>query len=363
MHPFPQPLRRPLVAAALLAAGAAPAQSQVTLYGLASTAVRYTHNIDAQHHHKSELVGSGIGGSRIGLRGQEDLGSGNKAVFTLEHGVAMDSGASANAATFWDRQAFVGLQGDWGQLSLGRQYNALNNVAWEFNPLDQTWGIFWSDPVYLGGDVFYQGYRIDNSVVYQQQIGPVKLQLDYGFGEQPGSARRGQTLGAGALYRDGALALGVAYDQQRSASGAGTERTYALAGSYAFGATTAYAGYLAHRESASHARQDIAYVGLGRQLTPALHLSGAWYHYRQNRNVTTQYQATPLLLGSGRANALAAVLDYALSKRTSLYLSLDTVRLHDGAVGRETEYWAGAAATGVHRSTRIGTMAGIRHSF
>ncbi len=358
MHHF---VRTTLAAACLLPAAGAFAQSNVTLYGLMSTGVRYTHNIDGLHHNQSELVGSGIGGSRFGVRGSEDLGGGKRAIFTLEHGINVDTGTSANASTFWDRQAFVGLEGQWGTLSLGRQYNALNNVAWEFNPLDQTWGIFWSDPIYIGGDVFYQGYRINNSVVYQNTTGPVQWQLDYGFGEQAGSSRHGESLGAGALYRQGPWGLGLAYDQQRSNDGTNTERTYALGLSYAWQRTTLYAGHLGHRTSASRSHQRISYVGVGYQLSSSTHISGAYYHYRQNRQTTAAGSALPL--GKGHANAFAAVLDYALSKRTSLYLEADVTHMRGGAVGRESEYWGGTPITSTDKSTRTGVMAGIRHAF
>ncbi|WP_254600473.1 porin [Achromobacter kerstersii] len=51
------------------------AQTSVTLYGVISTAVRYTSNIDGEHGSLSQLVSSGIGGSRWGLKGSEDLGN------------------------------------------------------------------------------------------------------------------------------------------------------------------------------------------------------------------------------------------------------------------------------------------------
>lgn len=328
---------------------------------MVSTAVRYTRNIDGLHQNKSELIGSGIGNSFLGIAGQEDLGGGTTAFFTLEHGIDLDSGTSVDAATFWECQATLGLRTDWGTVSLGRQYNALNNVAWSLNPLVQGWGVYWSDPVYIGGDIFYQDYRIDNSIVYQHTTGPVQWQVEYGFGEQPGSARRGQTLGAGMLYRQGPWAFGLAYDQQRSANGDSVQRTYALGASYAWAKTTLYTGHLGNRDSANGSAQHISYLGLGYQLGAATHLSGAYYHYRQNRHTTVLN--SPQVLGQGRAHAVAAVLDYALSERTHLYLEADITRMRGGAVGRETHYWGGTPVTTSSHSTRTAAMAGVRHAF
>ncbi|NSX15077.1 porin [Cupriavidus taiwanensis] len=352
---------------AALTAARAHAEPGITVYGIVSTAVRYTSNLDGHHHDQAALVSGGMVGSRFGLKGDEDLGGGQHAIFQLEAGIGSDDGRASYQALF-GRQAYAGLAGDWGSLTFGRQYNALNNIGWAFNPLDQGWGNFWSDPLYLGGDIFFQDYRINHSVVYKKTAGPLTLQLDYGAGGQAGSLARGATLGGGLMLQQGALALGAAYDQRRSADGGGTVRNYAVGGSYASGKATFYLGHMGRRESARQqtadgARFDIAFAGLGYQLTPALHLSGAYYRYWQRGNVTTQFQQVPVLLGGGNADSVALVADYALSRRTSLYLEADVVRARGGAVGRETEYWAGTPAAGVARSTRVGAMLGMRHHF
>lgn len=338
------------------------AQSNVTLYGVISSAIRYTSNIDGKHGSLTQLVPSGIGGSRWGLKGTEDLGDGNQAVFVLENGFATNNGKTTYDALF-GREAYVGLTGTWGSLTFGRQYNAMNNIAWEYNPLDQGWGNFWSDPLYTGGDVFFQDYRINNSVVYSKSTGPFTVQLDYGFGQQTGSMARGSTFGGGLMLQEGALSVGVAYDQHRASTGDNTLHNYSIGGSYAFGNTTAFLGYMGRRETVGHPRYAIAFAGLGYQATPALHLSGGYYRYKQRGQVTTQWQATPVLLGSGNGDIVAAIADYALSKRTNVFFEIDATRARGGTVGRETEYWAGEAATGVGSATRIGVMTGMRHLF
>lgn len=202
MHTNTKSSLRWLLAGVLLpAAGAIHAQSSVNLYGVISTAVRYTNNLDGLHHSQTKLVSSGIGGSRWGLKGEEDLGDGNKVVFRLENGFGADTGQTTYNALF-GREAYAGLAGAWGSLTVGRQYNALNNVGWSVNPLDQSWGNFWSDHLYLGGDIFFQDYRINNSVVYKSAAGPVTVQLDYGFGEQLGRVDKDRTLGGGAMGRE-----------------------------------------------------------------------------------------------------------------------------------------------------------------
>jgi predicted porin len=120
---------------------------------------------------------------------------------------------------------------------------------------------------------------------------------------------------------------------------------------------------MGRRESASDAQFDISFVGLGYQVTPALHLSGAYYRYQQRGGVTTQFQDKPVLLGSGNADSIALVGDYALSRRTSVYVEADVVYARGGTVGRETEYWAGTPVTDLDSTTRVGVMIGMRHTF
>jgi len=67
----------------------------------------------------------GLAGSRLGFRSVEDLGSGLRALFTLESVFTVDDGNAGQCGSFYGRQAFVGLQDGWGTVSLGRQLSSL----------------------------------------------------------------------------------------------------------------------------------------------------------------------------------------------------------------------------------------------
>ena len=78
-----------LMAAALALPSLALAQSNVTVYGLIDLNVGYEKS-GSQHY---EGVGHGeLNGSRLGFRGTEDLGNGNKALFVLESGFDPSAG-------------------------------------------------------------------------------------------------------------------------------------------------------------------------------------------------------------------------------------------------------------------------------
>src|SRR5262245_8873942 len=80
--------------AATAAAGAANAQSSVTLYGILDAYVQY---LDGDADSLTKLSSGGLAGSRLGVRGTEDLGGGLKALFTLETGINVDDGSTGQS--------------------------------------------------------------------------------------------------------------------------------------------------------------------------------------------------------------------------------------------------------------------------
>ena len=128
------------LAIAGVASGTVVAQTNVTLYGVVDAGYVYsignpgrvpgtTFNTAGTNIRGSNTfsgIQSGLlGGSRIGFRGQEALGNGLKAVFTLEYALDIDGnfglGASSNGLAA--RQQFVGLSSEtFGAVAIGRQY-------------------------------------------------------------------------------------------------------------------------------------------------------------------------------------------------------------------------------------------------
>lgn len=369
-----------LLAAALALAGGAHADN-VTLYGNLDAAIRHSTNIDGKGHDVTELVSGGLTASKWGVKGKEDLGGNLHAVFQLESGIGIDTGAAkqqnVGSSTLFGRQAYVGLTGDFGSLTFGRQYNALN-VAFDYQPIG---GIYYSDPFFVGGDNFFMGYRINNSVVYQKTFGGLSVQLDYGFGEKAGSGRNGATYGASLAYVYGPVNVGGAYEQARAVDGATTAKTWTAGAGYAIGAAKLYLGHLHNREEgASERSRKMTFGGVSYQATPALSLSGGYYSYRQSdcsgvcvvtagsaSNVSGgmgSNAATGFATGAGRGKAdiVALVANYALSKRTSVYLEVDRTDARDGAARDDVNYWW-ADSAGLTKLRRTGMMAGLRQSF
>ena len=110
-------MKKSLIAFAALAtiAGAASAQSSVTLYG------RVDLSINKPTGSANKNISNGSG-SRFGVRGVEDLGGGMSAFFNIEHRFSADTGAMTDAARMWGGRSIVGLQGGFGKITLGREY-------------------------------------------------------------------------------------------------------------------------------------------------------------------------------------------------------------------------------------------------
>ena len=118
----------PLAVLIALAANNAYAQSSVTLYGIIDQGLMFVNNVGGPAGGKRFTLDStnGINGSRWGMTGKEDLGGGLRAIFTLEGGINVNNGQSAQGNTFLGRQAFVGLSHEaFGSLTLGRQYDMI----------------------------------------------------------------------------------------------------------------------------------------------------------------------------------------------------------------------------------------------
>ncbi|HBK43466.1 MULTISPECIES: porin [unclassified Polynucleobacter] len=119
------------VAAMTAFAGAAQAQSSVTVYGILDVGyVGGNAKSTAAGKNSAEtvsLVGqSAETSSRLGFKGTEDLGGGTSAFFTFETGLSPNS---STVSTWNNRQAFVGLKKNGlGAAMIGTQYTPIHTA-------------------------------------------------------------------------------------------------------------------------------------------------------------------------------------------------------------------------------------------
>lgn len=182
-------MKKTLLAAALLAgfAGAASAQSSVTMYGVLDGGVRYQNfNLSNGPFSKVDISSSSIAvvsgtqsTSRFGVKGVEDLGSGNQAVFVLEAQVNINDGSAGTFST-WQRQSTLGLRNNaWGQVDIGRQLN----LAFKFagGPIDSAFAV--NAPIInISGVMGITAVRQSNMLMYQSpSLSGFKLGAQYSF--------------------------------------------------------------------------------------------------------------------------------------------------------------------------------------
>lgn len=100
--------------------------------------------------------------SRLGVRGEEDLGGGMAAIYQYEFGVDLTEGTSGFDTS--NRPKWVGLKGSsWGSFTLGTQWTPYYNVLGVGDIFNNAADTF-SDPTYYLGNRY--GRRMDNSILY-----------------------------------------------------------------------------------------------------------------------------------------------------------------------------------------------------
>jgi predicted porin len=279
-------------AAALCCAGLASAQvtgpTTVTLYGLVDAGVTRVSGLKAG---TVTQVASGImEGSRWGLKGNEDLGGGYRAIFTLESRVEVDTGANsnrpisgaqlsdrysnrallglpsdaalglpigtvqgtvnaidaalanefgvnvgANGNRAFDRQAFVGLITPFGAVLAGRQYT----------PAYETFGTYdimaTQSALSAGQIVAFPAVfeiRTSNALTYRIVQGGISGSLMYAAGEAAGDAGKNRLLGINANYKTDSFSVGLGHNTKNNELGQKSLTSTVLGASMNFASST-----------------------------------------------------------------------------------------------------------------------------
>ena len=129
-------MKKSLIAiAALAAAGAAAAQSSVTMYGQVNTGYEHSKTDITIGGVKTTTKTTGfqndrVKTSRLGFKGEEALGNGLSATFALEMGFDSANGEFAESA--FNRKATVGLKGAFGEVRVGKDSGTMNSFDGSF---------------------------------------------------------------------------------------------------------------------------------------------------------------------------------------------------------------------------------------
>jgi predicted porin len=402
-----------------LACTSAFAQTSVTLYGIVDAGVQrvtgYKQGTD------NALVSGIMEGSRFGLRGNEDLGGGWRAIFTIENRTELNNGTLGNRpisgtqlpdrlsqtslmglpaalqpavsavgtslATqafgvnirngFWDRQAYVGVVTPYGAVLAGRQYTPAYEVAATFDALGTQSSLAAGQVASFPSSI---EIRTDNAVQYRIRLGGLDAGAMYAYGGVAGNQKASRLLGVMAMYKYGDYAAGIGYNERNNELGQKSLHSTVFGASAVIGPGTLSGLYATFKDD-----NPSGLSGIGALLVPSVGAAGAalvqnafiqglrfdgvlaHIGYKLTLGANTVYVAYSQYNDKRPANADVAsygvAYSYALSKRTDINAvatHFNNKNLAQAAPG-QAGFLGGVTATAGTDSNSLAL--GIRHRF
>jgi len=342
------------------------------------------------------FVDGQINPSIYGIKGSEDLGGGLKASFDLEGGFNSGNGVhnSQNSqAQIFGRQAWVGIGADWGAVAAGEQFDPAFVAAIATDPRAMTDSLSSLEPWIVatlgngGGASNGQGLQggifDSNSVSYTYEGNGLYLGLLYGVGGVAGAASNNAQYSIGATYTISGFVVAAGYVEDKAASpngapysGTGSKIDHIGAG-YSVGPWAVRAQYAEFRYGyygpgftniASTPLDEIKLWGIGGDWKSGANtVNLSFYDAKDNGGGPGTVGVYSGYATGGRTKEIALYDTYSLSKRTSVYgqiasLKADTNAGDSASLGGIYVTSAGGlvAANGV-TTTYIGF--GLQHSF
>jgi predicted porin len=359
-----------LAAAASCAYAQVPPATSAQLYGVVDAGVESVDHVGAASGRVTRMpsLSGGQLPSRWGLRGSEDLGGGLRAVYTLEAGFGLDSGTPLQSGRAFGRQAFVGLAGDWGTLTFGRQWTMTF-----FSMLDAdvigpaAFGMAAIDP-------YLPNARTDNSISYRGTFSGFTVGGTYSLGRD-GSAPA-NCAGENAAHECRAWSALVKYDDSKWGVALAQDRSNGGATGTFFGqpaGTVASASNVDTRTQVNgYLRLASAKVGGGLirhrlHASPTL-LSTSLYYLGVSAPVAGAFSVDAQLLALRDDRPLSNVHgvvvrgNYAFSRRTAAYVMVGHMS-NDGNAAYSVTAGETTSVAPLPGHGQTGLMVGLRHTF
>lgn len=442
-------MKKTLVALAALAATGAFAQSSVTLYGVAEATVDMAYKkttdvatatvtvlnatgaalaapvptlanvstVNKSAFRVQDGNNQGVGTSRLGWRGTEDLGAGMKANFQMEMGLRLDDGCTTSETSTcavggsgnsggntFGRNAWVGASGGFGEVRLGRQ------VLGSFGVQANSWVAGSASGLYetgAGTAPLMGGVRFANAIKYLTPniagfSGTVSLRAPEGNSAATTTNAAGiistitsknkMGLDLSAEYANGPLYLGAGYNKVEAVTstsnglpglagsataGSTPTKAFTLGASYNLGVVQPFFNYTKQTADTSAST-----IGFGAGSTNASTVDKAWSlglkapigattlmaSYGKNKKTGSSTSLTAGALSGtgateGTTKAFQIGAQYALSKRTLLEANYGYNKgesaVANGVVGALTTAITATGTTSKESALNVG----LRHTF
>ena len=384
------------IAALVASAGAAHAQSSVTLYGVidqgllwqntsASKAFLPNPKANVSQGHVFALRDGGIYSSIFGLKGTEDIGAGYKVNFRLQGSFNSTTGKSQLADTptavaMFNQVTTVGMSGPFGKVDFGRQFAPMAYAmadtdvrnAQYFGSVLTAWLTMNTVAGWPGTSTNGQIGALydDNAIVYNSpSFYGVSAALEYAPGGVAGQPQGGTResavlkysnygLNAAAVWYNGHDANPFTYTNQSpgvTPTGQSNNRFVYFGAKYTWRSLSVSGSFSNGRNPANEntgapmgasGDMDMWTGGIGYRFSPAFDITSGIYYLKDEKH--NQNQSTAYVMGA----------DYNLSKATLLYGEFGYVS-NRGAMNQELVYGSPVAPG---RNTTA-AMVGIRHTF
>ena len=357
-----------LAAGTLALATAGSAQADVAIADVSGTKLSifciidagflYQSKTDPDGDSKTSMETSGLRQSVLGFKGDRDLGNGMNAFFNLEMHFDTDNGefhgtgdASGSGRILWRRQANVGLSGDWGSVTIGRQYGPAllahigteprafkeqfsNLYAWAYNQFAATAGAVGTERN-TNNDV---GIFFSNSIQYRNTVGPISFGVLYALGEQPDTNTDNSVWAVGAAY-NGPVTVSASYQVMKDqATGNDNVKHAGLGIAVPFGDLTFKANYLNAKNETRDGDEVSNVDGIG---------VGVDYRWNEKNTATVAfYRNKDDENDDDETNNLVVSNDYAVRPDTTIYTQLAYVDAGDAATIKTSIVAAGVPAVG-----------------
>ncbi|MCR5885497.1 porin [Rhizobacter sp. J219] len=340
-------MKKSLLALAVLGAfaGVASAQSSVTIYGIVDQSVAKGNGGTAGGAAAQWGTGAssdvwqvrdGGPGSRLGFRGNEDLGGGLSAQFLIEHRFSPDTGntntgtQAAAASTFWFGGSYVQLTSKAaGSVYFGRWYSPAFWVSLKTDPfgyggIAQVGALTFAN--YSNPSAVGLGARTTNTVGYKTpNWGGFTANVAVGLAE---GTTVGRDVGVNVEFTSGPIYAGLAYDEVSggpttfsATTGAVDGNSLIVAGfAYNFGFIRPMVSYaMSETRTNSLVDTDALSFGLTAPAGPGLIKA----HYTMRNTDAAPLAGVP---SDVKLKKFGIGYDYFLSKRTKVYLDYAQVK-------------------------------------
>lgn len=245
--------------------------------------------------------------SRVGVKGDRDLGNGLSAIYKFEWQVDYEQDEDAG---FDRRNMYAGLKGNWGQVRFGRHDTPLKMAQGKFDLFGDTDG-----DLKNAGDQDGEN-RLDNVLAYLGKSGNIKYAIALIPGEGDGTTAGGSgdgaadSISASIAYEDGPLYVALAQDSYDDTDGSAENSLTRLIGTYKMGNMQLGLMYQTGVEGAAATGEDEDWLGVSFKTKISARNTFKAQYIMVEDNANVQREGTLMAVG----------IDHKFDKKTSGYL-------------------------------------------